>query len=257
MKLSNRNLNMHEVYVLQQPKHHIFSLIVVDDVKSALPQKIHDAILRLAEISDIGFVFNFKKFPNSKNIDIAKFSSLYEAKCLIVGDDDYMSLDIMKMLSYCINIFDSTIVHSGFTISRLEDMALLTDVDFNNLSLINGSTIVRPIYKSRRLTSSEYWRIYSTDFIEEKSSFRKIFDRIVQKVVPSFGIIGSNCRKFSRWHTDSPILYYRKPTISSMLGTNTEDLKTFIELDPRYMFASLDKMMGNPCLNMNFSEVSI
>lgn len=247
-----------EVYVLNQPKHLILSIIVVD-TKFPLSQKTHENLSKLLEISDIGLVFSDKYFPEQLKIDKRKFSSLYQS-CFFIDSEYNVGLTVMKSLLYGRAIFDN---HIGYTISMLSDLENLVPDDLDKLLKITGSSIAKPVFKIRRLDTNEFFEIYNKDDKKEKSPtkislYRKILERLRGNELQN-----DERRMYSIWHSNSKFMHFKSSVVGLICeeyclnDKNLEVINTFDEADPRYLFSSLIKMMGIDILNLDLKDVSL
>ena len=71
-----------EMYVVNQPRHLMISIILMDYDYYPLPDNIHTGLCKLSEISDIVFIFSDSHFDNSK-ISKEKITTLYQACAFI------------------------------------------------------------------------------------------------------------------------------------------------------------------------------
>lgn len=250
-----------EIYVLEQPKHLIQSIIVVDLDEFPVSEKIHDSLGKLSEVSDIIFVFSEFHFSGQKTIVKRKFSSLYQASAYIDSSSNILGNSIFKALLYSREIFDN---HLSYTISKLSDLENVEDTEFDGLLKITGSSILKPIYKERKLSNSELYQNY------------KLIERNVQKNIGYIDFIRwyllgedstetviSDNRMYSNWYTDSSFMYYRTGTIKLFCEKYLSDpefklrLETFDEDDPKYLFSSITRFMGIEVLSLNIKDVKI
>lgn len=249
-----------EIYVLDQPKHIIQSVIVIDSNTFPISDKIHENLSKLSEISDIIFVFSEVHFPGQKKIVKRKFSSLYQANAYIDSPGEILGNTIFKSLLYSREIFDS---HVSYTISLLSDLEKVTDSDIEGLIKITGSSILKPIYKERKLTSSELYNNYKAPDYKAKTSFKNFIkwyifgEEIIELPDNYFN------KMYSIWHTDSPFMFYRTGTIKYFCEKFLNDVEfqakidSFDENDPKYLFASITRSMGIEVLNLNIEDIKI
>lgn len=252
-----------EIYVLEQPKHLIQSVVVVDINEFPISEKIHENLEKLVNISDVIFIFSEFHFPEQEKIVKRKFSSLYQASAYINSSGEILGDAIFKALLYSREIFDS---HISYTISKLSDLEKAKDLDFDGLMKITGSTILKPVYKERKLTSTELYNNYRLPEIEIKSRHTNYIEFIKWYLFGnSEPIIPINLfnRMYSNWYSDSPFMYYRVGTIKMFCEKYLNDpefnarISSFDESDPKYLFASITKSMGIEVLSLNIEDVKI
>ena len=260
-----RKIKKGELYVINQPKHLLLSIVLMDCENYPLRKEIHDNLCKLSEISDIIFIFSDKYFDNSE-IHKDKLTSLYQG-CAFIDSLDNLPRTIFKALLYDKEIFSK---HIGVTISRCQDLfSIKEDKLFNNIIKVNQSRISKPIFNIYRLSSDEIYKFYSTkeDIVTKYSRFnnsellRKVF--ILSSICDIEGNNEVDCR-YCTWGSKSRVLYFRNITINLFLGhlLSKEDefhsyIDTFTDKDIRYLFAGLVKKFGIECLNYNIEDLEI
>ena len=254
-----------EIYVVSQPKKLILSILVVDfPLTEQLPESIHDKLGWLVNFSDVFFVFSEPHFKEHKMVDKIKFTSLYQGCGFIDTKTTSIGDDLIKILQYDKEIFEETKNHLGVTIGKLSDVKSYELHEFSHIRDSILSNITRPIFKIRRLTSSEFFNIYELKNIPVlKSGFGKIFSTITNALIrrnQETDKIGMYCT----WHSESPFIYLPKITVNSILQNRELDIdgfkawiNTFITIDPRYMFASLINYIDIEILNLEIGQVKL
>lgn len=210
-----------EIYILHQPKHSVISIVLIDS-EFPVPQEQHESLGKLLRFSDLFFVF-----PKSvKGIGKEKFTNLYEG-CGWIEEGPGISETYLRTILYSLEIFEC---HVGFCILRLSDLKL-DIIDPEKIISITGSSISSPIFKTRKLTSQEFYDIY-------KETNTGIF----KPSQDSFNMYAS-------YTSGSPILYFKRSSIGIIIDfwRSSEDnnyIKSFTFQDPRYFFASVCKFLG-------------
>lgn len=264
-----------EIYIINQPKKLLLSLIIVDThLDCPLNDEVHENLGWLTEFSDIFFVFSESHWSGQSGVDKIKFTSLYNGCGFIDSDNKKLGSKFIKVLSYDKEIMRETKNHLGTTVSLLSDVRNLKKSDFNKIiNNILPNNVSWPIYKERRLGSTELFNIYSlketvldkypslkTAGLKIKSVFNIILSALLRKKHLDTDGIGMFCT----WHAYSPMMYIPKVTIETILShaeNEKEDfdywVDTFITPDPRYFFASLIRYLGLDILNFTIDSVKI
>ena len=223
-----------EIYILHQPKHSVISIVLVDS-EFPVPQEQHESLDRLLEFSDVFFVF-----PKSvRGIGKEKFTSLYEG-CGWIEEDLGLPETYLHTILYSLEIFEC---HVGFCISRLSD--LTPDIiDSQKIINITGSSLGSPVFKTRKLTSHEFYDIY-------KETNSGIF-----KTRPD------SSNMYASYTSGSPILYFKRSNLGTIIDfwRSSEDnkyIKSFTLSDPRYFFASVCKFLGIGTLDSDIHDLDI
>lgn len=255
-------LNQEAVYVLNQPKHIILSVVVVN-CSIPLIDRIHKDLDKLVKFSDVIFIFCENKFINNKKINKRKFTSLYQA-CGFIHSSGNLARTLFTVLEYSKEIFKK---HIGITISNLDDINF-TDTQIKNLIEINGSAVMKPVFKIRRLNSDELFESYGKEFEEyddvELENFKiasfilKLFNKKKEKEDESDTIGMYKC-----YTSDSRLLYFKNGTINILLNfANDERMKNYIDsfiddLDLRGILSSIIKKLNIDNLNQNIEDLEI
>lgn len=255
------NLNQEAVYVLNQPKHIILSVVIVD-CSIPLIDRIHKDLDKLVKFSDVIFIFCEDKFINNKKINKRKFTSLYQA-CGFTESSGNLARTLFTVLEYSKEIFKK---HIGITISNLDDINL-TDTQIKNLIEINGSAVMKPVFKIRRLNSDELYESYSNKEFEEyddielenfklASFILKLFNKKREENNDTIGM-------YKCYTSDSRLLYFKNGTINILLNfVNDERMKNYIDsfiddLDIRGILSSITKKLNIDNLNQNIEDLEI
>lgn len=254
------------MYVVNQPRHPMLSIVLMDYDHYPLPDNIHAGLCKLSEISDIIFIFSDSHFDNSE-INKEKITTLYQA-CGVIDSSGNLPRTIFKTLQYDKEIFGK---HIGVTVSRCQDLLESTPKLFENLEKINQSRVIKPVFKIRRLSSTELYNFYYTP-AERKKKWRCVYDEclyfyhrhIIQSVTFPWARVEVpdptdyiDCR-YCTWGSNSSVLYFRNTTIGIFLEKpDWEFIDTFTDPDPRYLFAGLVKANGIECLDYNIEDLDI
>lgn len=239
-------LDKDEVFVLNQPCHTIFSLVVVDSV-FPISSDVHDALGKLAEVSDLVFVFS-DNFGGS--INRMKFSSLYNA-CAWLDSGDSISDSLFKVLQYDLEVFEGQ--HISYLVYNSSDLTYIGNEFIDQIQKINMMSISKPIFKSRRLSSEEYYEIYKLGN-NEKSKLR-IFESKKEKK-------SDISNMYCSYTSDSSVLFFKRGTIDLFVKFWCDPetkayIGTFQKWDCRYLFASLTKRLGIDTFDCNIEELKI
>lgn len=228
------------VYINQQPKHSLLSIVVVGD-NFPQPQEVHEGLFNLSGISDVIFIFSDKYFHSSKNCQKSKFVSLYNACGYI---DSYSSLPetLLQVFMYDKEIFKC---HTGIALMNSWNIG-------SNISLlekINASNIKKPIYKPRHLNSEEYFDIYKK--VEKINWIGK------EKTLED-----DTVNMYSTHGTESNVVFLRPDIINLILKFDKEPglknyISSFDNSDLRYFIASTLNYLGIEALGINIGEVEI
>lgn len=246
-----------EIYVINQPKRILLSLVVVDDdLSNPLSKDVHEALGRLQEYSDLFFVFT-----NQHNkIDKIKFTSLYRGCGFIVSPDNRTGRSIFKSLKYDLEIFSDQRKHLAITVSRISDTN--KSDNFERLLTITGK-LTRPIFECRTLRSDEFHNIYTItqDTLEDKGGNKGIFKTLLGMLRKKREVDSDRKGMFNTWHSETDLLYFPSIVIEQFLKNDEVNFETWVDtfdtLDPRYMFASLTNLLNIKILNLNYSQVDL
>lgn len=260
--MKKNKIEKNEMYVINQPKHLLLSIVLMDYEHYPLPEEIHNSLCRLSEVSDIIFVFSDEYFDNT-GIHKDKITSLYQG-CAFIDGKENLSRTIFKALLYDKEIFNK---HIGITISRCQDLYGTSEKLFSNLEKINQSRVVKPIFNIYRLSSEEIYQFYCN--LEEVGKRRLencYLDFISNFICDPFLVSGKqeiDCR-YCTWGSRSKVLYFRNTTINIFLEQliNQESefyefIDTFTDKDPRYLFSGLIKKNGIDCLDYNIEDLEV
>lgn len=138
-------------FVGEQPEKAILSIVVVDQVP--VPDSSHQKLFELQEVSDLLFIIR------EKNIVARKFGSLYRACCWVEAEGG-LAETLMEALEYDKEIFGS---HVLVMVTKVSNM---TELNGQDLQKIAASSISKPIFETRKLTSQEFFDIYRDDRVE-------------------------------------------------------------------------------------------
>ena len=225
---------INEVYIVNQPKKSILSIVFIGKNEYPLPKDIHDRLYDLSGVSDLFFIFHN---GGNRGINEDKFCNLYSGCGWIIAGD-VLPQTFLKVGEYSSNIFKC---HTGFlVISSIYDIPGIKEIEERIVS-INSGGLVEPIFKERRLGSDEMYKIYNSP--TDIGSF--------------LNKTPGNDKKYSSWTSESSIIFLR-PDILEKLKTLGEDYnKTFTWTDIRYFIASGVKrlMIGNTSCDIGDLEI--
>lgn len=220
-----------EIYVINQPKHNLLSVVVVD-CELPITKEVHKNINELRTISDVLFVF----LEQHRNINKKKFTSLYEC-CGYIESTENIGRTIMKALIYGKEIFEHRF---GYTIGNLSDLKRPGFTD--KLQKLIMSPISQPVFKLRRLSSEEYYEIYN----EKRRCFLCNKENIDNM--------------FCSYTSDSMMMFMRTRTIDVLfdfMNSNKDVVDSFKKTDPRFFYASLIKFLNIEQVDENLEDLEI
>ncbi len=149
-------------YVEEQPSRSILSVVVLDELP--MSEVAHQKMSELGEVSDILLII-----PKNKREGIVarKIGSLYQACCWVEAECE-LPETLMESLEYDKEIFGN---HRLILITQVSDMTEFSGVEIQKIA---ASSITKPIYQTRRLSSQEFFEIYR-DGRKEPSMFNRFF----------------------------------------------------------------------------------
>lgn len=237
---------VNEVYVIEQPKSSLVTVIVVDlPGDKPLPQSVHERLRKLREISDLFFIF-----PCNLELKECVFLSLYQG-CAWLRSLPELGPSLIKSLEYIRNVFSC---HAGYCITLL---SLLETTDIpENLVEINASAIVGPIFRIRPLDSEEYFKFWKGE--EKKSACPKNpWWKFWKKKENDDKItveIGEHCL----YTSTSNFIFMRPRAVKELEGLDKNYVDSFkFTNDPRYLISSAFKKLGTRVLDRDIKDVSI
>lgn len=261
-----RKNNENGIYVINQPKHVVTSIILMDS-SYPLTNKVHEILFKLGEISDLIFVFSSKVFPvETSGINEEKFTTLYQGCAFIDVREQGLSSGLIRLLRYCQEIFDK---HLGYTISMcssLEESDILEDDTLENILKVQASNVIKPIFSSRRLQPEELYEFYKKDRgSKKKYNLTKLFlpsDLLSYYTEIEKEFLEENDCRYCTWKSESPIMYFKSGVVRAILDkcTSTEGeifVNTFTDPDIRYLFTNLTKFYGIESINHDIGNLEI
>lgn len=257
--------NKEEIYVINQPKHIITSIILMDTCYP-LKDNVHEGLFKLGEISDLIFVFSPQNFPvETSSIKKEKFTTLYQGCAFMEIGEKGLSLGLMKLLLYCQEIFNK---HLGYIVTMASCMGDIKQNTIDKIMTIQGSSMAKPIFEARRLNPNEMYEFYKNEkSIKEDISLLKFTGLFGTDFINSM-ILGdeykgyTDCR-YCTWKSESSIMYFKNGVIKIFLDRFEESdkmkeiVKTFTDPDIRYLFANLTKLCGLENINYNIDNLEI
>lgn len=238
--------NKDEMYVINQPKHSIVSLVLFDE---NITDEIHKNITRLNNISDVIFIFS----GDYKKINKNKLTSLYNS-CAWIESYDNLGFTLFKTLEYCINIFQ---LHNTYLILNLKDLNNISEKFFDNIESVNASSITKPIFKLKQLSAEDYKRIYMKKEINNDSFLNKI--RKLFKLQDELEEDNDD-NMFCSYTSYSKALVYFRPTIIKLIEFNNNNIYSELfnnKTDCRYLFASMTKYLNIEIIDCNIEDLKI
>ena len=254
--------NRDGIFVVNQPKHLIATIIVIDNTLP-LPEEAHKVLCRLSDKTDIMFIYRSQEF---NKVSKDKFATLYQGCSWINSTDRSTSRSLFSILIYCTCIFNK---HLGYLVISSETLLkedIFSDKFFNNLEQVTESTIVKPIYKTRRLDSNELYKFYSKSAIDVNEEIRNIncfglnwFNFLLSPEDSAKSRV--DCR-YCTWTSDSNAMFFKKKVIEQIVGKyGAEDfedyIKTFTDNDVRYFLVNISKLMGIDNIDYNLEDLDI
>lgn len=230
-------IKTNEVYVINQPKHSIMTFIFIDP-KLELMETCHSLILKLAENSDIMFIFK-----SIRGIDPDAFSKVYGA-CSWIVSDKIVAKTFVKAFAYSIAVFKDFVGFLTFdNYSTNSIKYCMSDSDIERLVQVAGSGITRPIFSASHLNVEEMYDIYRTDNIPEPI--------LPWKKRPDVR------REYTTWKMTSESAFFR-PSLFEKLNTLSEDyIDSFTWESIRYFIASACEYLGIKRLNYSVFDLNI
>ena len=256
-----------EMYVVNQPKHLLLSVVLMDYEKYPLPDDIHNGLCELSEISDMIFIFSDNHFDNS-GIHKSKITSLYQG-CAFIDSSGKLPRTFFKALLYDKEIFSK---HLGTSIIRCQDLSNCLDIKnklFENLIKVNQSKVNKPIFNIYRLSSNDIYNFYKDENdTKETHTYHSTLNMFENSLLyllslKDYDKFEVDCR-YCTWGSKSRVIYFRNTTINLFLEQmikSEEDfykfIDTFTDKDIRFLFAGLSKKFGIGCINHNIEDLDI
>ena len=259
--MERKENNSKGVFVVNQPKHLIATIIVIDDVLP-LPEPIHKVLCKLSEKTDIMFIF---KSPSFNKVHKDKFASLYQGCSWIDSTNELVSISLFNILLYCTKIFNKHLGYLIISSESLLDEKIFSDKFFNNLEQITESTVTKPIYKIRRLSSDELYKFYSKSIDElNKEEIKNLGFNLFKFLLPDIEDSTDkaiDCRHCT-WTSDSNALFLKMKIVENIVikcstGGFKDYIKTFTDNDSRYFIVNLIKLMGIENIDYNLEDLDI
>lgn len=237
------------VFVLNQPKHPIASVIIVDSSKPLIPEA-HETIDRLRTITDLMFVFS--EHFDLQHISIPKFASLYGACSYIVGSGKILGKPVMDILSYCREVFGQ---HVSFVITdtdRCEKIGPMKNLE--TILDLTSAPVVAPVLSIRRLGADELSDIYFNQETSPRLETWKFWE--APKDTENQDRIGST-------HVVDGYFMFMRSSIVDEILQNMSDLdfikylETFVESDIGFLMGSLITKLGIKYINTDLMNIDL
>lgn len=231
-------INYNSVYVINQPKSTIMSIILVSDemLDCPLPEEIHEKLHTLSGCSDQVFLFSS---GSERKIDCRKFTNLYQGSSFLVGDWKHSIPEILKYSSEIFKMHLTTLIF---------DLSWTGNIDTDSLVRINASAINGPVFKIRQKTAEElfdYYKYVREDKVNRRWEFWK---------QPSFSPTNTDNNFYSIWSTESKVILIRY----KMLGRYIEMCGIIDTFDSyQDFFATATKMLGIEHMDIEVSEINL
>ena len=232
-----KRIKKDEVYVVNQPKHAIMSLIFVEPKKKDRYEanfmcSNHDNVLRLAENTDVMFIFK-----NIDGIDPDVFSKVYGACAWIVSEKN-LARTFIKAIAYSIIIFKRL---SGFLTIDVADK--LERLSIDQLNEIAGSAATRPIFAARQLDSDEMFEIYRKDD--------------TPRPWWTWGQNSGPTREYTTWKMTTNAAFFRPSLFEKLDSLSDEYVDSFTWDHIRYFLASACEYLGVKRIDHNMFLLNV
>ena len=219
-----KHIKKDEVYVINQPKHAIMSLVFIDPnssnkYESNFMSTNHENILKLAENTDVMFIF---KNINGINPDV--FSKVYGACSWIISEKN-LARTFIKAIAYSIIIFKKL---SGFLTLDVSDNFGKINIDL--LNEVAGSAVSWPIFEAKHLNSDEMFEIYKTE--NTSTSVWNWFKDSTPE------------REYTTWKMVSNVAFFRPSLFEKLDSLEDEYVDSFTWDHIRYFLASACEYLG-------------
>ena len=222
-----------EVYVINQPQKALMSIVLIGKNEYPLTDRIHDRLYELSCISDLFFIFHGE---GNRGINEDKFCNLYSGCGWMIAGDSLPG-SFIRAGKYGNEIFKTP---AGYLV--VSDVYALPEIETENIQKINGSGLLLPIFKERRLGTDEFYQIYNSpaDIVSKLS-------RPIDKLD----------KKYSIWTSESDIIFFRPDLFEKFETLPAEYTRSFSWSDIRYFIASAVKklLIGNT--NSNIDDLDI
>lgn len=223
-----------EVYVVNQPKHAIISIIFIENPIANLDELYHNQIFKLAENTDVIFIF---KSIKGVNPDI--FAKLYGACSWIISADSLVRT-YLKTIRYSVVIFKNLVGILTFDLK----WGLPNNLDITTISAVAGSNIAWPIFPAAHLSSKEMKEIYT---IEDEPQLRLLFRKEKK----------ARRNEYSTWKLTSNTVFFRPRLLERFETLSNEYIESFGWDDIGYFIASACEYLGIKRLDFNMFNVNL
>lgn len=216
-----KNKTKDAVYIIEQPKHLILSIVYVDN-EFPKTKEIQETIDELTKETDIFFVIDQKSL-----IDPRKYTSLHRGIGYIVRTTN-PAVALFNILEYAREIFRKHISYLVMNDKNLKDNMEENISTINNSLNWTAETITKPVLNITRKNPEDLWDIYK---LEYKRNWLGQYKR-VSKVSGGDYIT----------HTStSNILFFKDLIVSQWFEKKNLDkyIETFNSEDVREVIASL------------------
>ena len=230
-----------EFYILSQPSRMVLSIVLVDS-ELPLSEEVHQRLLELQETSDIFFIFK----EGIGRYSAATFGSLYSACGYIEAGSERLSEVLMRTFEYEKEIFEFS--HSLILYTQT---SCFTNIEREKLLKIVASSISKPVFQTRRLSSAEFFKIYKTEYTKKESWLGKYF--IIN--VPEEGTENI----YSSWTSESKEMLFRIPVIEKFIAFWKDPgvgyVYSFTNPDLRVFLASMCGKLKIGVLNIDSKDI--
>ena len=259
MKLNLKYMISDEVFVLEQPKESIITLVVINQsLEKPLSALQHDNLELLRSRTGLFFIFLDELLD--KNVSREKFSNLYRAKAWLNSGKGNFGKNLFKCIEYIKEIFSK---HYNVLITDLSGLDNVSSQEMKtclfNAIKVGMTRIARPIMKISRLDPVSFFSIYyDPNSITEEKSFLSNFFNIKEEKKIGPEVINMFCNNTS----SSPIVMIRSEFIDIILNFKDNDTRDYIEtfkerLDFRYLIASLIKYLGVEVIDEDITKLNL
>lgn len=213
---------VNEVFVVNQPRKSIMSIVFVGKPSYPVPEEIHDKLYTIAQETDLFFIFHNS---SESGINPDKFCNLYSG-CGWMISGGTLSQTFLKSMEYSSEIFKC---HSAFLV--FNDLLELPNPaqTIEKAMTMNLEGIESAVFVPRRLKSEEMFKIYSKP---EPKKLESVFGATTEDGLD---------KKYSIWTSESKALLIKRKMLDSFKGLGDEYINSFSWDDIRYFIASATK----------------
>lgn len=252
------------IAILREKRTRSISIVFMN-CKFPLSKEQQHGLDKLSHLSDVFLVFddswNFD-WPETSSacVDKIKFACLHDCfGCVDVKR--YSSDTILKVLEYTFTIPEAS-NFLFYTLVFCKDLDKFTDETQSNWKEYKKSNqLSEPVCKMHRLPPKDLQDLYKIPLKKEPSTFCKYFQLFWGRVVSDsvkIDYTNAHCTHLiDSWFIPVKLLTISKIVQFARDSKNSQYIKSFQILDPRYFLASLLVKLGVTVVNRDICEVSI